>query len=440
MSDARSIGRTPRSASTVCKAPRWSRPVAAREASFRRNPEVLWDCASCKRNLFVMDGSTMKWSNEVHATDDPIRSAPLVIFQVPNQIGLGHMNRMACVAVALRKIDPAIRLLFVVEGSTHGLLESFALPYIALPNPGLVYRSECWKAWPINERRRSVDALAISIIYTTRPDLVIYDCLPSIHFIHSVIRFGIKTVLCIRKVKDFEAYARDYRVVRVLESAASFLIPHWQDEFQLPDSLMSRATYVGPIVRPLPIDPEPVTVRFNLLEQRIVVISAGGGGGSDTAVFFNFCLSAFQQARTQMDSLAALLITGPLFTNWGELNLLPTTRVIPFAPDFPAVCATADLVVSQAGYNSLNELAALGTPTICIPAKRGFDDQFDRARSMARKYPHISCFERGSAQDLASLILASLRQPTTRVQAPVPDGAHRAALHVMSLLDKEDKS
>jgi predicted glycosyltransferase len=200
---------------------------------------------------------------------------------------------------------------------------------------------------------------------------------------------------------------------------------------------MSRATFVGPIVRPLPDSPQTVRAKLKLLGERIVVISAGGGGGGDTTDFLNFCLSAFQQAKARMDSLVGLLLTGPLFTNWDGLAPPADVRVLPFAPDFPSICATADLVVSQAGYNSMNELAALGTPTICIPARRGFDNQLDRARSMASKYHTIHCFDEGTTQELASLILARLSQPSAHVHNTAPNGAHLAALHVMNLISKE---
>jgi len=244
-------------------------------------------------------------------------------------------------------------------------------------------------------------------------------------------------MLCIRKVKNFDDYARDPRVQRVLESDASLLVPHWEDEFKLPETLMPRATYVGHIVKALPVDPESVQTKLNLLGKRVIVISAGGGGGSGTIDYFNYCLNAFAYASKKMNDLVALLIAGPLFTEWEHLRLGPAVRVLPFDFDFTSTCATADLVLSQAGYNSMNELAALGTPTICIPAERGFDDQHDRARSMAEIYPNLVCFDGTREEDLASLIIARLIQPVTRIRSAVPDGAYRAASHVMNVVNRQ---
>jgi predicted glycosyltransferase len=358
----------------------------------------------------------------------------LILFQVPNHVGLGHMNRMACVALALRELAPKVRSLFVVEGAPHGLLESLNLPYLTLPVPELVYHSNAWVAWPKDNKMHFVKAIASSILEAGAPDLVVYDCFPSIHFIDAVIAAGIRSVLCIRKVKDFEAYASDARVHPVLESSTSILVPHSESEFNLPKRLSPRIEYVGPIVKQLPIDPEPAQIRFNLPGKRIIVISGGGGGHHSTVHFLNLCLRAFTLIKPYVSDTIALLITGPLFAEWSCLELTTDVRVIPFDPQFIHTCATADLVLAQAGYNSANELAALGTPTICIPAERGFDDQFERARALAKNNSHIDCFEGGESEKLAALMLERLGQSVERSRSEVSDGAYRAAVHLIDLL------
>ena len=42
-----------------------------------------------------------------------------------------------------------------------------------------------------------------------------------------------------------------------------------------------------------------------------------------------------------------------------------------------------DLVISAAGYNSVNELIHGGLPTILVPRERPLDDQFARARQFS---------------------------------------------------------
>jgi predicted glycosyltransferase len=96
----------------------------------------------------------------------------------------------------------------------------------------------------------------------------------------------------------------------------------------------------------------------------------------------------------------ALPIIGPLFAEWME----PTAEVliIPFDTQFTTTCATADLVLSQAGYNSINELVALGAQAICIPG----------------------------------LMEARLMNPHQRIRTESQDSAYRAAFHILTLLEK----
>jgi predicted glycosyltransferase len=361
---------------------------------------------------------------------------PFVLFQVPNQIGLGHMNRMACVALALRELDPAVNFLFVVEGSSHGLLESFGLPCLSLPTPYEVDSSGAWGNWIDSKKVSLMQGLVNSIIEQTSPDLMVYDCFPSEYFVRAACAGHIDTIICIRKMKDFRQYANDRRVTPVLDSDAAILIPHLRGEFSLPQDLASRATYVGPIVKPLPIDPVPVHIRFELVGKQVILISAGGGGHRDTTAFFNFCLAAFAEARIDNENLAAILVTGPLFHDWHKLMLTSNVRICPFDPDFTSNCATADLILSQAGYNSVNELATLAAPTILIPATRGFDNQFERAVDAGNRYPNIDCFSGSSIHELAKLIKYRLEKMSDRVRLEAPDGAYLAALEILKTVSR----
>ena len=42
-----------------------------------------------------------------------------VLFHGPNRIGLGHLNRLSAIALALKKKSPHVRPLFAVEGGAH---------------------------------------------------------------------------------------------------------------------------------------------------------------------------------------------------------------------------------------------------------------------------------------------------------------------------------
>ena len=361
---------------------------------------------------------------------------PLITFQVPNEVGLGHMNRMACVALAVRELDPAVRILFVVEGSSHGLLESMHLPYIALPAAAAMRRSASWRSWESGEKSEIAHSVARSIVDSTRPDLVVYDCFPSLAFVRAASRRGIPSILCMRKMKDYDAYAAEARVQLVLGSCRAILVPHSEEEAPLPEDLHRRALYVGAILKPLPSNPTPVHTRLKLPGRRVILVSAGGGGHPDTSGFLRLVIDALELLRQRRDDFVTLLIPGPLFQQWGELDIPAGTRILPFDPKFVESCATSDLVISQAGYNSANELAFLGTPTLLIPATRGFDDQFERAHAFAASRSQMRALEAPRPETIAEAAGELLDGATMRVRETPPEGAYLAAAHLLHTLGR----
>lgn len=358
----------------------------------------------------------------------PVPPEPLVLFQVPNHTGLGHMNRMACVAIALRQLAPLVRSLFIVEGTPHGFFEPLSLAYLTLPYSRDVLERPEWQPWPLEQKEHLLAEIALSIITELGPDLIVYDCLPNPYVAEAAIAKNIKSVLCIRKVKDILGYCANMRVQRVLDSGASILVPHLETDFKLPQTLLSRSTFVGPIVKSMDTGQSK---RVGSGKRTIVICAGGGGGGQSTISFFNLALEASRHLREEMHNINVVLITGPLFKEWSKLVVPLDVCMIPFDPEFSLTCALADLVISQAGYNTINELIVLGTPTICIPASRSFDDQLERARSAAATHLNIECFEGDDAITLAHSMARRLRRKIGRAHLDVPRGATRAAIHIM---------
>ncbi len=107
-----------------------------------------------------------------------------------------------------------------------------------------------------------------------------------------------------------------------------------------------------------------------------IVVSVGGGAvGADLlrAALDARPLSAFAEARW-------LLLTGPNLRE--ELPSRPPEGVTikAFEPDLPAVLARARVSVSQAGYNTLADLAAARCPAVLVPfARDGETEQSQRA-------------------------------------------------------------
>jgi UDP-N-acetylglucosamine--N-acetylmuramyl-(pentapeptide) pyrophosphoryl-undecaprenol N-acetylglucosamine transferase len=365
-----------------------------------------------------------------------------IVFQPPNHIGLGHISRLLAIALAVRELDPRVRLPFVVGGHAHGLLEAHEVFHLALPlvRDGQVLTSAT--GWENAELHRIARDLAAAMMHTLAPDLVVFDCFPNEVVLDVVRARRLPVVICLRKSRQmapfFEAIRHHGALVRAI------LIPHPPGECEIPADLLPKTHFTGPITRPFSLDADaPSRQRGNADERpsrRQVIVTGGGGGYPGTVEFYNLALDACARVRETVPARALdiLLVAGPLFTHWTDLQLPADVRVIPFDPHLSARLGQADTVICQGGYNTMAELVALGVPAICVPAERGSDDQFERARTLAAEHTQMQTYEGSDGGELATLIVRGLETGRTRTDASTPStsspGAQVAARLLVSLL------
>jgi len=366
--------------------------------------------------------------------DGQNRESLVITFQAPNNIGLGHINRLSCIALAVQDVDRNVRTPFIIEGSSHLFLESLNLPYLTIPTAKDLYRSTQWQQWLPKERRRIVASISMQVLKALQTDLVVYDSFPNAEVVIAMQKLNLPSVICVRKVKDFAAYASFWPVQTILDQAKLILIPHEQDDFALPSQFESKIVYVGDISRRRKTNTDLLRSDFKIGADRIVIITGGGGGHPGTLEFYNFVLRAFAELQQKKDGVRALLVTGPLFQEWMKLEIVEGVRVSPFEPNIDSFFAMADLVISQAGYNSIGELFTIGVQTICIPGHRRYDDQHDRAARLERVASNIHVFNGSTSLELAHLMETHLVRESERADTIEVDGAKNAAVHLLNLL------
>jgi predicted glycosyltransferase len=356
--------------------------------------------------------------------------SPVILFQCPNQVGLGHLSRLAAIAVAVRRIDQGVRVPFVIEGGSHSFLEACGLPYLVLPQPQR--NAVGWISWDVLERREMAIALSLVMIRQTKPDVVVFDCFPSSAFMVAASKCRVPMAMCLRKMRDLPLYFN--RMKHILPLLGLILVVHESGEMDLPDDIKNKTIFVGGVARTTRLAPLS-EVRKSNHGTWTIVITGGGGGYPGTVDFYNLALEAILRVRRRRPLATGLLVTGPLFKEWLSLELVDGVRVIPFDPDIVQTFLNSQLVICQGGYNTLAELATLGTEAICIPAPRKFDDQFDRVARLAQLHPHIHAFRGTTSIQLAETIETCL-DINPKVDRPfVIDGAMRAAeeLHAFIL-------
>jgi predicted glycosyltransferase len=352
-----------------------------------------------------------------------MRSRPTVLFHPLNHIGLGHINRLSVIALALKKIDHNVRTPFLIEGASHVLLDALDVPYLPFPASHCFGDGAGWQAWTAVEQSDLQFQLARSILNAIAPQVVLFDFLPNPALYKAVIEYQIPIVLCMREVRDFDRYFAEVR--EMLDHAILIVIPHPEGTFSLPEPLAFKSRSVGQISRS--VSPPRHTSHAEKID---VVITGGGGGYPGTVDFYNLAVRAIAGLRTQLPCVTGQLIAGPLFRDWHLLQSAEGISVLPFEPDMPARFSRADLIISQAGYNTVAEIDMLGVRAVLVPAERQWDDQFARAERVSRGHKNLRTFRGKTPAELSQLALELCKQEVSRVCAVVdaPGGPKAARL------------
>jgi predicted glycosyltransferase len=368
----------------------------------------------------------------MHGSETRITAPLTVMFQAPNRIGLGHINRLSAVALAIRMAVPGARVPFVLSGNSHGFLECLGLPYVALPEGHEFWECDSWTAWTRMERRTIIESLAASVVERLQPHVVVFDCFPMLAVVRAATSRQIPLVLCLRKMRNMQAYFARLKATEHLFRV--ILLPHSPDEMEVPEHLRSRSLFVGTIVRHNGLENLGPGGSTN---EKLVIVCGGGGGYPGTVEYYNSVLSALAQVRLNCP-LQAMLVTGPLFHDWKQLRLIDGLRIIPFEPRLVSLLSTADLIICQAGYNTIAEVAELGITTICLPAPRVFDDQFERARKFAALSPNFHVYLESDLAALGHMIDSCLAQssPTVKIANVSAPGTIRAAEAILQIAGK----
>lgn len=342
-----------------------------------------------------------------------------IVCQPPNQVGLGHIARLLAIATAVRDAAPDVRLPFIVEGHGHGLVQAAGFPHLTVPGRFEIH--ERWTCWNAHEKETVITTLADALLRGLSPDLILFDCFPNPHIARAGLALGVPLGICLRKAKDMRPF---FAGIRAAGSAVRVvLVAHDEGECEIPADIAPLARFTGQIMRPGLPSSAPRTDDDG---SRLVVITGGGGGYPGTVAFYNLALDAFARLRARQPDVAGLLVAGPLFEDWWQLRLVDGLRVMPFDAGLSTTCARASLVLCQGGYNTVAELVARGVPTICVPAERGADDQFARARQFARITPTFEAWEGTNAGLLAERMARALRAERTAVTAPASSTAATA--------------
>jgi predicted glycosyltransferase len=322
-------------------------------------------------------------------------TSPRVLFYVQHLLGIGHIARASLVASALAEDG------FEVTMVTGGL------PVPGFPGPGIrhvalapeVTSREGFSGLqdahgaPLDaegERRRVEQLLAT--LAETRPDIIITEAFP---FGRRQMRFELVPLLdaiaamrpkplLVASIRDIlqtnRKPGRDEETVALVREHFERVLVHGdssltriEDTFPLAGEIADRTVYTGLVAPPAPTPSQ---------EKYRVVVSAGGGAVGQAL------LNASVAARSLLASPGRwCVITGPNLDAESFDRLAAQSDgemdVFRFRSDFRQLLTSAELSISQAGYNTVCDVLRAGCGALLVPfAAGGETEQTERAEKL----------------------------------------------------------
>ena len=388
---------------------------------------------------------------------------PRIALYGHDTFGLGHLRRNLTLAHRLARDLPDAHLL-ALTGSNQA--HAFPLPprfdFVKIPSatkgPGGRYESRSLDLTLV-ELTDLRSRLIAEALLAFAPDVLLVDHAPAGMAGELVVPLerlrnanpGVRLVLGLRDVIDEPTRVRaewerdgmldwmDRTYDRVLVYGARGLGPS-PEEYGLSPRLNGRVRFTGYVLWSEPgADAAQVRRRLALApDERLVVATVGGGG--DGATVLAALLDGF--ARAPLPATRLVVVTGPLMAGGATRALHAQAAAIPsvtaqeFEPDLPSLVAAADCVVSMAGYNSMTEILAAGTPAVVVPRVAPRLEQWIRAEAMAvRGLCTLLHPDEADPDALLAAIAGALARGRRTSALPFPtDGASRVSDEMRELL------
>jgi predicted glycosyltransferase len=305
------------------------------------------------------------------------------------------------------------------------MIHAFRIPagidYIKLPcldrfaaeQYGPRYLSGCSE-----EVKQTREAILKESVLRFNPDLMVVDkrasgidgeLLPTLHALrengrHTKLALGVRDILDeperTRKILagngSFEVIDEFYDEVWIYGSKEIF---DTAKEYAFPESIHRKTFYCGYLKRPT------VSTGRNEGPPRVLITTGGGGDGSDIIQAYLTGLSTLPRNI----ALRTTVIFGPQMPEVCRTELLrrfdylADVEFLEFEADITNRYAESDVVVSQAGYNTVCELLSFSRRAILVPRSEPVREQLIRARLMAER-GFFECIE---PQDLTPETLIS---------------------------------
>ena len=380
---------------------------------------------------------------------------PKIVLYSHDTFGMGNIRRTLLLAQEFLAHHPGASIL-ILTGSP--MIHAFRIPegvdYIKLPCLDRVkaeHYAPRYLAGCTEEIRETRTAILKASVLRFDPDLMVVDkrpggvdgeLLPTLKALREE-RRQTRLVLGIRDILD-----EPERTRKVLANNGSFdVIDEFYDEvwiygsksifdtsseYAFPRSVARKTYFCGYLKRP--------TISAERAEgpPRILVTTGSGGDGSNMIETYLTGLSSLPRKI----ALRSTVIFGPQMQAIRRQELLHNfdyladVTFLDFEADISQLYAESDLVVSQAGYNTVCELLSFSRRAILVPRAEPVREQLIRARLMAdRGYFDLIEPHDLNPQVMISKVLAALDSGPMASATMELDGLPCIRQRVIALLE-----
>ena len=333
-----------------------------------------------------------------------------VLFYSHDTLGLGHLRRTLLICSALRERFPDFSYL-ILTGSA--MAHAFHLPpgtdYVKLPS-AVKLDNELYASRSLGLNFEELRRMRQEIIFQTTahylPDFIFVDNVP----------LGMKSELLstLSYVRNFLPASRIFLVLRDILDDQMNIVPVWKRlgvfdalerlydrilicgqpqifdgpiEYEFPESVRTKTRFCGYFPRPFSKD-RAHRYRQKLCQngQKLVLVTVGGG--SDGVGLVKAYLRALPRISRET-SVATVVLLGPeMQPEWRRrlrtwVGSQAEVVVADFTNDSVAYMEAADLVVSMAGFNTVNEIVWLKKRAVVYPRVHPRSEQLIRSQRMA---------------------------------------------------------
>ena len=366
-----------------------------------------------------------------------------VFFFVQNLLGIGHVVRAARLARAM--CDKGMEVTVASGGVPVEGLDFSPAHVVQLPplkaGPGGFSDLRLADGTPLDDHHRHLrrEALLAAFVRSNADILLIeafpfgrrgqrFELLPLV----AAARQATHAVVIASSVRDIlqsgRSPERRQEMLDLVHASFDLVLIHgdgaltpFDQSFPEADDIRDKLVYTG-LVGPqaLPLEDIPV---------HDVIVAAGGGSVGGTLL--ETAIAA--RAMTCMKDARWLVVAGPylpadVFARLEAACRIEHIDLARFARDLPQRYVKAQLVISQAGYNTVADVLTAGCRSVLVPfAAAGESEQSARAQSLAKRgIASLLDPAQLTVAALAGVIDKTMRQPH-RAQRVVLNGAARTA-------------